>query len=120
MVGIGVDIVAISRIATALERTPRLVSRLFAPAENAEKLPAHSLAARFAAKEAIIKAMGGPDGIEWADCQILTEPNGRPQIVPGPTLAATAARLGITNWQVSMSHDAGIATAFVIATGGGA
>ncbi len=63
IIGTGIDLVDIPRFERTLERTPRLLERLFAPAERALRLPA--LAARYAAKEALIKALGGSDGVHW-------------------------------------------------------
>lgn len=75
--GIGVDVSKISRFERSVERTPRLVQRLFAPGERV--LPVRSLAARFAAKEALIKALGGADGLHWTDMEIALEASGRPR-----------------------------------------
>ena len=113
IVGVGVDLVEIARFERSLTRTPRLVTRLFAPAER--PLAARSLAARFAAKEALIKALGGSDNVHWTEIEIVPEPSGRPRFVLSGTTAAEVERRGITSLHVSMSHDAGLATAYVIA-----
>ncbi|GAA3032726.1 holo-ACP synthase [Microbacterium dextranolyticum] len=113
IVGIGVDLVDIPRFERSLERTPRLAERLFAPAERA--LKPHSLAARYAAKEALIKALGGSDGVHWTEIEIASEPSGRPVFsLCGETSATVDAR-GITALHLSLSHDAGLATAYVVA-----
>jgi holo-[acyl-carrier protein] synthase len=113
IVGIGVDLVDIPRFERSIARSPRLRERLFAPSER--QLPARSLAARYAAKEALIKAMGGSDGLHWTEIEITPEPSGRPLFtLCGSTADAVAAR-GITTLHLSMSHDAGLATAYVIA-----
>ncbi|MET0724803.1 MAG: holo-ACP synthase [Leifsonia sp.] len=110
--GIGVDVVDLARFERAIARTPRLIARLFAESER-DRHP-RSLAARFAAKEALIKALGGPDGLRWHDMVIAADEDGDPQFQLSGTVAAAAASRGITRVHVSMSHDAGIATAFVV------
>jgi len=115
IVGIGVDLVDIPRFERTLERTPRLRDRLFSTAEQA--LKPRSLAARYAAKEALIKALGGSDGVHWTEIEVTPEPSGRPWFtLTGSTAAVVAAR-GITTLHLSMSHDAGFATAYVVAEG---
>ncbi|GAA5205081.1 hypothetical protein GCM10025774_00950 [Microbacterium kyungheense] len=113
IVGIGVDLVDIPRFERTISRTPRLLERLFSP--NERLLKPHSLAARYAAKEALIKALGGSDGVHWTEIEVASEPSGRPVFsLTGSTAAVVAAR-GITVVHLSMSHDAGLATAYVIA-----
>ncbi|MEY4312591.1 MAG: hypothetical protein RLZZ319_100, partial [Actinomycetota bacterium] len=68
IVGHGVDLVDVVRFADHLDRTPGLRERLFAPAER--EFPLESLAARFAAKEALVKALGGSEGLSWVDIEI--------------------------------------------------
>ena len=116
IVGVGIDVVEIARFATALDRTQRLATRLFT--ERERDLPARSLAARFAAKEALAKALGAPRGLLWTDAEIVTGALGRPELLVHGTVAAAAARAGVTRWHVSLSHDGGVAAAVVIAEGG--
>ena len=113
IVGIGVDLVDIGRFERTIERTPRLVERLFSPAERVR--PPRSLAARYAAKEALIKALGGSDGLHWTEIEITPEASGRPWFTLTGSTAAVIAERGITGLHLSMSHDAGFATAFVVA-----
>ena len=113
IVGIGVDLVDIPRFERSLERTPRLVERLFSPAER--RLPPRSLAARYAAKEALIKALGGSGGVHWTEIEITPEPSGRPWFTLTGSTAAAVAERGITTLHLSLSHDAGLATAYVVA-----
>jgi holo-[acyl-carrier protein] synthase len=115
IVGVGIDVVDVARFAESLERTPGLAERLFTGAERA--LQPASLAARFAAKEALAKALGAPAGLLWRDAEVVTDDVGRPSLVVQGTVAARAAALGVTRWYVSLSHDAGIASAVVIAEG---
>lgn len=112
IVGVGVDVVDVARLQTALERTPSLRRRLFTAAEQ-EVTRIESLAARFAAKEACAKVLGAP-GLPWTDAEVVSEDNGKPRLVVTGAAAEAAALLGITTWHVSLSHDAGVATAFVI------
>jgi len=116
IVGIGVDLVDIPRFERSLARTPRLRERLFAPAERG--LKSHSLAARYAAKEALIKALGGSDGVHWTEIEVSSEPSGRPVFALSGETASTVAGRGITTVHLSLSHDAGLATAYVVAEGG--
>jgi len=121
VISVGIDVVAVDRFAASLARTPALARRLFTPGEQvtANGIPrgAASLAARFAVKEAAAKALGVPAGMDWHDCQVLSENSGRPVLEVTKTVAAAAAALGITGWRISVSHDAGIAAAVVIALG---
>ena len=113
IVGIGVDLVDIPRFERTLERTPRLVERLFSPSERVR--PPRSLAARYAAKEALIKALGGSDGVHWTEIEVASEASGRPVFVLTGSTAAVIAERGITAVHLSMSHDANLATAYVVA-----
>ncbi len=114
IVGVGVDVVDVRRLARALERTPRLADRLFTPAERAGRRP-DSLAARFAAKEAVAKALGAPGGLRWRDAEVVVEPGGRPRLAVHGAVADEASAQGITVWHLSLSHDGGVATAVVVA-----
>ncbi|GGL93727.1 holo-[acyl-carrier-protein] synthase [Glutamicibacter protophormiae] len=111
--GIGVDIVDVPRFGRQLEKTPRLHERLFTVDERG--LPLRSLAARFAAKEAIAKALGAPAGMNWQDCSIIKNQAGDPQIHVVGTVAEASAQRGITSWHLSLSHDGDMAIAMVVA-----
>jgi len=115
ILGIGIDVCDLDRFAAALRRTPDLSERLFTPDER--PLPPASLAARFAAKEALAKALGAPAGMQWQDAEIVGEPSGRPRFVLRGTVAAQADALGVATVHVSLSHDAGIASAMVVLEG---
>ncbi|MDN5796957.1 MAG: holo-ACP synthase [Intrasporangium sp.] len=115
IVGVGIDVVDIERFGAALERTPALRTRLFTPPEG--ELGLASLAARFAAKEALAKALGAPGGLGWTDAWVVTNAVGKPSLEVIGTVAARAADLGVARLHVSLSHDAGIASAVVIAEG---
>jgi holo-[acyl-carrier protein] synthase len=115
VIGIGVDVVDISRFEQSLTRTPSLAERLFAASER--DLPLPSLAARFAAKEALAKALGAPRGLEWHDAVVVTDATGRPSLDLSGTVAQAAQSAGVTTVHVSLSHDAGSAVAMVVAEG---
>jgi holo-[acyl-carrier protein] synthase len=116
IVGVGIDVVEIARLEQALDRTQDLAGRLFTEEERA--LPMPSLAARFAAKEALAKALGAPSGLSWTDAEVVVGTDGRPELKVSGTVADAAARRGVRRWHVSLSHDGGLATAVVIAEGG--
>jgi holo-[acyl-carrier protein] synthase len=113
IVGVGVDVVDVARLGRSLERTPALLDRLFTPAEQQlERL--ESLAARFAAKEAVAKALGN-SGLSFLDAEVVSDEQGKPSIVLHGDAIPVAEALGINRWHVSLTHDAGQATAFVVA-----
>lgn len=112
ILGVGTDLVGLDRFAEALERTPTLRRRLFTDAEAA--LPLASLAARFAAKEALAKAVGAPGGLAWHDAEVVTDAAGAPSYVLRGGVAARLADLGATRTHLSLSHDAGLALAFCV------
>ena len=119
----GVDVVAVERFSAALDRTPSLAGRLFADPElvtaSGHRRSAASLAARFAVKEAVAKALGVPAGMDWHDCSVASESSGRPVLVVTGTVAAAASAAGISQWRISLSHDAGIAAAIAVGLGEG-
>ncbi|WP_193609589.1 holo-ACP synthase [Nocardioides lijunqiniae] len=112
VIGVGIDVVDIERFGESLERTPGLSARLFTPAEASR--PLASLAARFAAKEAVAKALGAPVGMSWQDAEVVNEASGRPLLEIRGSVAARAAELGVAHVHLSLSHDAGIASAVVV------
>ena len=110
--GIGVDTVDVQRFADHLTRTPKLLERLFAAEERNVTVP--SLAARFAAKEALIKALGGSWALGWHDLVILRDAERAPTFKSTRGLTRALAARGAAHPHVSMTHDAGVATAFVV------
>lgn len=114
ILGVGVDIVDIERFERSLERTAGLAERLFVDAERS--LPIASLAARFAAKEALIKAFGGSANMSWHEMVVVKNEQGAPRFELSGNAAALAAERGVSNIQLSLSHDAGSAIAFVVAS----
>ncbi|MEU6977526.1 MULTISPECIES: holo-ACP synthase [unclassified Streptomyces] len=121
IIGVGIDVAEIDRFAASVERTPGLLSRLFVERElmlpSGERRGNASLAVRFAAKEALAKALGAPAGLHWTDAEVYVEDTGQPRLRVRGTVAARAAELGVRHWHVSLSHDAGVASAVVIAEG---
>ena len=112
---VGVDIIEISRIGESIERFGQaFLERIYTPAELAayrDKLP--SLAARFAAKEAVIKALDAP-GTSPRDIEVLSAPDGKPLLSLYGKARERADRLGITGLDVSLSHSREYAVAFVV------
>jgi holo-[acyl-carrier protein] synthase len=121
IIGVGIDVAEIERFQAALERTPSMAERLFLPGEltlpSGDRRGIASLAARFAAKEALAKALGAPAGLLWTDAEVWVEDSGQPRLRVRGTVAARAEELGVASWHVSLSHDAGVASAVVIAEG---
>lgn len=116
IVGVGVDVIEVDRLARALQRTPALADRLFTDGERRADRP-EQLAARFAAKEATAKALGAPAGLRWRDAEVVLEDGGRPRLQVHGAVARQAQAQGIRTWHLSLAHDGGIATAFVVAEG---
>jgi holo-[acyl-carrier protein] synthase len=112
VIGVGIDVVDIERFGESLERTPGLRHRLFT-ADEADR-PLASLAARFAAKEAMAKALGAPAGMAWHDAEVVSEHSGRPLLTIRGSVRARADELGVASVHLSLSHDAGIASAVVV------
>ncbi len=112
VIGVGIDVVDLERFGESLARTPGLTERLFTPAEADRGMA--SLAARFAAKEALAKALGAPGNLAWHDAEVVSEDSGRPVFAMRGTVAARAAELGAVHVHLSLSHDAGIASAVVV------
>ncbi len=115
--GIGTDLVDIARFARLCKEKPQALSRLFAPEEGASGLRPESLAARFAAKEAVFKALGGRYGARWAEIAVTGGGADPPRLLLSGAAAARARDCGISRWHVSLSHEGGMAQAFVIGEG---
>ncbi len=120
IVGIGVDAVEIDRFRRSLERTPSMKSRLFTSEEldyvEPHDDPTASLAARFAAREAVMKAMGvGLGAFEFHDVWVQRADSGRPTLAVTGRAQQIANELGVTDWHLSITHTASTAIAYVIA-----
>ena len=120
MIGIGVDLVEVGRVRAALARTPTLAGRLFTPAERAyaeaAKDPAERFAVRFAAKEAVMKALGvGLGAVDWRDIEVVRAPSGAPSLVITGRAAALATAAGVTEWKLTLTHTHQTAEAIAVA-----
>lgn len=121
--GVGVDVVDVERFGRIIERSPGVLSRTLLTAEqflpSGGRRPLESLAARFAAKEAVAKALGAPGSLPWHECEVVSSESGQPRVTLTGSLAELSRSRGIDDWQLSLSHDGGIAIAFVVASGPG-
>ena len=107
--GVGIDVVDIERFVQSLTRTPELAQRLFTELERS--LSPSSQAARFAAKEALAKALNAGKGLPWHDAEIVNLESGKPVFLFRGEIADLVDG---ANVHLSISHDAGIASAIVI------
>ena len=123
MLSTGVDLIEIARVERMLSRYgDRFLARVFTPAEILYcRGRTAELAARFAAKEAVSKALGvgvrmiARDGIHWQDVEVVGDPRGKPLVRLYGRAAERAAELGLTEWAISLSHTREHAIAFVVA-----
>jgi holo-[acyl-carrier protein] synthase len=120
VVGLGVDLVDVARFGTVLERRPSLLQRLFTAGEReyAASLagPVPSLAARFAAKEAVMKALGvGLGAFLFVEVDVARRPSGEPYLLLSGRAAALAAERGVGQWLVSLTHTTTTAAAVALA-----
>lgn len=111
IVGIGLDITEVFRFSRAVERSG-VAQRLFTDAER--NAPTERLAGRFAAKEALAKAIGAPQGLVWTDVEVLSEDSGQPYFMFHGTVADRLAELSVAHVFLSITHDAGVAAAMVV------
>ncbi len=120
MIGIGTDLVEVDRFRLALSRTPRLAERLFSDDERAYAARSHDptqrLAARFAAKEAVMKAMGvGLWKFRLRDVEVVRAPSGAPSVRLHGRAAEMAAEKGVSRWHLTLTHTDRTAQAIAIA-----
>lgn len=120
MIGIGVDVVEIDRFRRALERTPSMRTRLFTPVEldytEGRADPVPSLAARFAAREASMKALGlGLGAFGFHEVWVDRDAAGAPLLVVTGRAAELAGDRGVSRWHLSLSHSSLVAVAYVVA-----
>jgi len=120
MVGLGIDAVDVDRFRDLLARRPGLATRLFTDGERAHASrqadPAPSLAARFAAKEAVMKALGvGLGAFAWHEVEVRRADSGQPSLALSGAAAALARERGVGDWHVSLTHTAALAEAVVAA-----
>jgi holo-[acyl-carrier protein] synthase len=115
ILGIGVDLVDVARFETAIANTPKLKDRLFTDGEKS--LNSYSLAARFAAKEALMTAVGKAQGLAFQEVQIVKDEFGKPSFELSGSSEKTVLDKGISSLHLSLSHDGHLAIAYVIAEG---
>jgi holo-[acyl-carrier protein] synthase len=120
VIGLGIDAVDIGRFRTVLGRRPGMAARLFTAGERAyaarQADPAPSLAARFAAKEAVMKALGvGIGAFQWTDVEVVRLASGQPALHVSGAAAALATEQGVGRWLVSLTHTSSLAEAVVAA-----
>lgn len=113
VVGVGVDLVNVTRFEEHVLKQPKLLERLFVPSEL--DAPIKTIAGRFAAKEALIKALGGSDGVAWHEVEVSKNASGKPLITTSGQTLETVRAAGISQLHLSISHDAGMAVAMVVA-----
>jgi phosphopantetheine--protein transferase-like protein len=119
IIGVGLDAVELDRMRTVLARTPRLAERVFTEDERAyceaRRDPTERFAARFAAKEAVLKVLGeGILRVPLRDIEVVRAPSGKPSVELSGVAAERAGALGITTWQLSLTHTEVTATALAV------
>ena len=120
MIGIGIDLVDVQRFRKVLKRREKIGARLFTDNElsycHAAIDPTERMAVRFAAKEAVMKALGvGLGGVRFREIEVIKDPSGRPSLTLHGNAAQLAADTGIRRWHLSLSHTSSVAEALVIA-----
>ncbi len=119
MTSVGLDVLEIARFRSALERHPRLADRLFTDGERADvggrSDPVPGLAARFAAKEAVMKALGvGLGAVDMNEIEVVRSASGAPEIRTRGRAAARCAERGISSLAVTLTHSGTLAAAMVL------
>lgn len=120
MIGIGVDLVEIGRFRLAMARTPRLMERLFTEGEQAYALrrhdPTERFAVRFAAKEAVMKALGvGLGAFSFRDVEVVNDASGGPALCLFGQANQLATDQGVTKWHLTLTHTSSMAEAIAVA-----
>jgi holo-[acyl-carrier protein] synthase len=119
VVGLGVDLVDVERVARILKRRTTFVRRVFTPKEieycERQANPAESYAARWAAREACRKALGGIRNMRWHDVRVDRAPSGAPRLVLEGASRARADALGVSDVMVALTHERRMAAAFCVA-----
>jgi holo-[acyl-carrier protein] synthase len=120
VVGVGIDAVDVARFRTVLDRRRGFAERIFTDAERAEAATRHDpvpgLAARFAAKEAVMKSMSvGLGAFDFADVEVVRGEGGAPALSVNGRAAALAEQRGVSGWHISLTHTATVAMAIAVA-----
>ncbi len=116
IIGVGVDLVDLSRFENSIEKNPGLIEKIFHTDER--DVATRTLAGRFAAKEALIKVFGDSKPMRWHDVRVSKDELGKPEISLFDSTAEYAKSRGIQNLHLSISHDGNFAMAFLVAEGG--
>jgi holo-[acyl-carrier protein] synthase len=119
VVGIGVDLVDVGRVERILGRHDTFAKRVFTPEEIAycseQASPAECFAARWAAREACRKSLGGVRGMRWHDVKVERAPTGAPRLALSGSTRRRAEALGVTEVMVALTHERKMAAAFCLA-----
>jgi holo-[acyl-carrier protein] synthase len=120
VIGIGTDLVEVERFRTVLARTPTLADRVFTPDERAyadrKRDPIERYAVRWAAKEAVMKALGvGLGEVDFHDIEVVRAESGEPSVLLRGRAAKVAAERGVTRWLLTMTHTDSAAHAIAVA-----
>jgi len=119
ILGLGVDLCEIARMERAIGRHPTLRERVFTPEEiaycDSKARPAESYAGRFAAREAVIKALSGYRGKRWQDISVTRAPSGAPAIRLDGNAKTRADALGVSKVLITFTHEKTNAVAFAVA-----
>ena len=113
IIGTGVDLVDLERFEAELAKTPKLLERLFHPIERG--YATRQLAGSFAAKEALVKALGSPEGLSWVELSVVRDSLGKPWLHAEGASAQRLEQAQVDKLHLSISHDGGSLTAYVIA-----
>jgi holo-[acyl-carrier protein] synthase len=121
IIGVGIDVVDVPRFEIVLGRRPRIVERLFTEGEQRDaRGRAERLAARFAAKEAVMKSLGvGAGSVPWKSIEVKRAPSGAPSVLLHGAAAELAVTRGADEFAISLTHTAMTAAAFVVASSRG-
>jgi holo-[acyl-carrier protein] synthase len=122
ILGLGIDVCPVERIEQVLSRHDEIFcERIFTPEERKYagngRARAERLAARFAAKEAAIKALGAPEGLRWKDMEVVNDENGAPSLKLEGKAHERMEALGVSRVLISLTHAGGVAMAVVILEG---
>ena len=123
IVGVGIDLAPVERVRQALARHgERFERKVFTDGERAycraRADAAQHFAARFAAKEATLKALGVPEGLSWHELEVVSAKGAAPEVVLRGVAARAAAARGVSRLHLSLTHAGGQAAAVVVAEGG--
>lgn len=118
MIASGVDIIAVDRVARAVERSDTFRNRVFTAQEQAYcDGNAERYAGRWAVKEAVAKALGtGVGDVTWLEIEVVCDERGKPELQLSGAAAVLSAEKNLYHWSISIAHDNGMAIGFAVAT----